>query len=71
MLKAVIVHPNEKTTSLPSILRIATSAAKRREHGENLIIKAARFIPECNVYCVIYEVKNSLGVKQGKVNSLR
>ena len=66
MLKAVIVHPNEKTTSLPSILRIGTSTAKRREHGKSLIIKTARFIAECGVYVVVYEVKRS-GVREGKV----
>jgi len=66
MLRALIVIPNEKTASLPSILRIATSAAKRREHGSNLIVKAVRFIAECGVYVVVYEVKSS-GVREGKV----
>ena len=65
MLKALVVIPNEKTTSLPSILRIAKAEGRRREHGKNLVIKAVRFISECEVYVVIYEVK-SPEVREGK-----
>jgi len=56
LLKALVLAPNAKTTELGSILAIARSEARKREHSnENPPIRALKFFPELDVYVAIYE----------------
>ena len=56
MFKALVVSPNEKTTELGSILAIARSEARKREHSkENPPIRALKYFPELCVYVAVYE----------------
>jgi hypothetical protein len=56
MLKALVISPNDKTTEHGSLLAIARTEARKREHIEqNPPIRALHFLPEINVYIAIYE----------------
>jgi len=56
MLRALVITPNERTQDHGSLLAIARSEAKKREHThENLVIRTIKFIPECGVYVALYE----------------
>lgn len=56
MLKALVITPNEKITEFGSLLAIARSEARKREHTEtNPPILALRFLSELGVYVAVYE----------------
>ena len=57
MLKALVISPNEKTVDFGSLLAIARSEARKREHTEqNPLILALSFLAELNVYVAVYQV---------------
>ena len=57
MLKALVILPNEKTTEVGSLLAVARSEARKREHtNDNPPIRALHYLPEIGVYIAVYEV---------------
>jgi len=57
MLKALVIYPNEKTKDLGDILQIAKSEARRKSHlNRNPPILALEYIPQLDVFVVIYKV---------------
>jgi hypothetical protein len=65
VLKALVVTPNEKTVELGSILAVARSEARKREHSErNPPVRALSFFPELNVYVAVYEaIENTIEIR--------
>jgi hypothetical protein len=57
LFKALVITPNEKTVEVGSLLAIARSEARRREHvGVNPPVRALVFVAELGVYVAVYEV---------------
>lgn len=57
MYKALAVIPNQQTTEVGSLLAVARSEARKREHvKENPPIRALHFLPEIGIYVAVYEV---------------
>jgi len=60
MLKALVITPNEKITEFGSLLAIARSETRKREHSEqNPPIRALVFVADVRVYVAVYEVSES------------
>jgi len=69
VLKALVIHPNERTQGAGDILQIARAEAQKREHThENVNVKRILFDPVCGVYVALYEAScsNSPGVRGRK-----
>ena len=69
VLKALVIHPNERTQDTGDILQIARAEAKKACHThENVNIKRILFDPVCGVYVALYEASCSreAGVSLGK-----
>jgi hypothetical protein len=66
MFKALVIALNEKTIDFGSLLAIARSEARKREHSEeNPSILALRFLSELNIYVAVYQVAD-ISHKTGK-----
>ena len=62
MLKALVIHPNERTQGAGDILQIARAEAKKACHTrENVNVKRILFDPVCGVYIALYEASCSKG----------
>jgi hypothetical protein len=58
ILKALVILPNEQTREYGSLIAIARSEARKREHADkNPPILALRFFPELCVYVAVYEAQ--------------
>lgn len=65
ILKALVVIPNDQTREFGSLLAVARAEARKREHSQlNPPICALFFVPQLQVYCAIYEVKENQHKKE-------
>jgi len=56
MLKALIIHGNDKL-NMADLVQISRAEAMKREHGnQNVSIRTIFFVPELGVWCSIYEI---------------
>jgi len=56
MLRAIVIHGNEKTRDLGSLLQIARVESRRRERADkNPCIRSLIFDPVTEVWIAIYE----------------
>jgi len=57
MLKALVITPNEKTVEFGTLLAIARTEARKREHSNvNPPVRGLVFIADVGVYVAVYEV---------------